>query len=79
MSLDNASLAEVRDEIAQLVDQYPYSGPFRMLLAKASKEARHLNQREDLLAAAAHCTSRKALFDIMFSDNFVEKAKEIHK
>ena len=56
MSLDNASLAEVRDEIAQLVDQYPYSGPFRMLLAKASKEARHLNQREDLLAAAAHCT-----------------------
>ena len=79
MSLDNASLAEFRDEIAQLVDQYPYSGPFRMLLAKASKEAGHLNQREDLLAAAAHCTSRKALFDIMFSDNFVEKAKEIHK
>ena len=79
MSLDNASLAEVRDEIAQLVDQYPYSGPFRMLLAKASKEAGHLNQRENLLAAAAHCTSRKALFDLMFSDNFVEKAKELHK
>ncbi len=79
MSLDNASLAEVRDEIVQLVNQYPYSGPFRMLLAKASKEAGHLNQREDLLAAAAHCTSRKALFDIMFSDNFIEKAKMIHK
>ena len=54
MSLDNASLAEVRDEIYQLVSQYPYSGPFRMLLAKASKEAGHLNQKEDLLAAAAH-------------------------
>ena len=79
MSLDNASLAEVRDEIYQLVSQYPYSGPFRMLLAKASKEAGHLNQKEDLLAAAAHCTSRKALFDIMFSDNFIDKAKEIHK
>ena len=69
MSLDNASLAEKRDDIAKLVEDYPYSGPFRMLLAKASKEAGHLDQRKDLLAAAAHCTSRKALFDIMFSEN----------
>ncbi|MEC7653958.1 MAG: hypothetical protein VX548_03325 [Bacteroidota bacterium] len=79
MSLDNASLAEKRDDIAKLVEDYPYSGPFRMLLAKASKEAGHLDQRKDLLAAAAHCTSRKALFDIMFSENFVEQAKKIHE
>ena len=79
MSLDNASLAEKRDDIAKLVEDYPYSGPFRMLLAKASKEAGHLDQRKDLLAAAAHCTSRKALFDIMFSENFVEQAKAIHE
>ena len=79
MSLDNASLAEKRDDIAKLVEYYPYSGPFRMLLAKASKEAGHLDQKKDLLAAAAHCTSRKALFDIMFSENFVEQAKAIHE
>ena len=58
MTLDGPSLAEVRDELVKLVDEYPYSGPFRMLLAKASKEAGHLDQRKDLLAAAAHCTSR---------------------
>ncbi len=79
MSLDNVSLAEKRDDIAKLVEDYPYSGPFRMLLAKASKEAGHLDQRKDLLAAAAHCTSRKALFDIMFSENFVEQARAIHE
>ncbi len=43
MSLDNASLAKKRDDIAKLVEDYPYSGPFRMLLAKASKEAREDN------------------------------------
>ena len=78
MTLDGPSLAEARDELVKLVDEYPYSGPFRMLLAKASKEAGHLDQRKDLLAAAAHCTSRKALFDIMFSDKLVEQAAEIH-
>ena len=50
-----------------------------MLLAKASKEAGHLDQRKDFLAAAAHCTSRKALFDIMFSDSFLAQAKEVHE
>ena len=79
MLLDGASLAEQRDELVKLVEEYPYSGPFRMLLAKASKEAGHLDQRKDLLAAAAHCTSRKALFDIMFSDSFVAQAKEVHE
>ena len=79
MTLDNYSLAERRDEIAKLVEDYPYSGPFRMLLAKASKESGHLDQRKDLLAAAAHCSSRKALFDLMFSEQFVEQAKAVQQ
>ena len=79
MLLDGASLAEQRDELVKLVEEYPYCGPFRILLAKASKEAGHLDQRKDLLTAAAHCTSRKALFDIMFSDSFVAQAKIVHE
>lgn len=79
MTLDNSSLAGRRGEIAKLVEEFPYSGPFRMLLAKASKESGHLDQRKDLLAAAAHCSSRKALFDIMFSEKFIEQAKEVHE
>ena len=79
MTLDNSSLAGRRGEIAKLVEEFPYSGPFRMLLAKASKESGHLDQRKDLLAAAAHCSSRKALFDIMFSEKFIEQAKAFHE
>jgi len=79
IDLKDESLAEMRDELVLLVKEYPYSGPFRMLLAKASKEAGHLDQRKDLLAAAAHCTSRKALFDVMFAESFRDQAREIHK
>jgi len=79
ITLDNSSLAGRRGEIAKLVEEFPYSGPFRMLLAKASKESGHLDQRKDLLAAAAHCSSRKALFDIMFSEKFIEQAKAVHE
>jgi len=79
IDLKDESLAEMRNELVHLVEEYPYSGPFRMLLAKASKEAGHLDQRKDLLAAAAHCTSRKALFDVMFAESFRVQAREIHK
>tara|TARA_B110000444_G_scaffold261465_1_gene313903 strand:- start:357 stop:1271 length:915 start_codon:yes stop_codon:yes gene_type:complete len=79
IELKDESLEDVREELVQLVEQYPYSGPFRMLLAKASKDAGHLDQRKDLLSAAAHCTSRKALFDVMFSESFRVQAREIHK
>jgi hypothetical protein len=79
IELKGDNLAMMRDDIAELVIKYPYSGPFRMLLAKASKEAGHLDSRKDLLAAAAHCSSRKALFDVMFAESFVEQAKEIHE
>lgn len=75
----NDSFADVRDELVGLVENHPYSGPFRMLLAKASKDAGHLDQRKDLLAAAAHCESRKALFELMFGESFREEARKIHK
>ncbi len=61
-------LTDLRDDLAELVSNHPYSGPFRMLLAKASKDAGHLDQKQDLLAAAAHCNSRKALFELMFGE-----------
>jgi len=75
----NESIADVRDELVGLVESHPYSGPFRMLLAKASKDAGHLDQRKDLLSAAAHCESRKALFELMYGESFREEAREIHK
>ena len=71
----NESFADVRDELVGLVEGHPYSGPFRMLLAKASKDAGHLDQRKDLLSAAAHCESRKALFELMFG-GLLEKRRE---
>ncbi len=74
-----ADLADLRDDLAALVVANPYSGPFRMLLAKASKDAGHLDQKQDLLAAAAHCNSRKALFEFMFGEDFRREAREIHK
>lgn len=70
-------LAPYRNELVELVDKHPYSGPLRMLLAKASKDAGHIDQRRDLLAAAAHCSSRKALFDLMFAETFVKQAEKI--
>ena len=75
----NESFADVRDELVELVEGHPYSGPFRMLLAKASKDAGHLDQRKDLLSAAAHCESRKALFELMFGEAFREEARKIHE
>ena len=72
-------LTDLRDDLAELVENHPYSGPFRMLLAKASKDAGHLDQKQDLLAAAAHCNSRKALFELMFGEDLRREAREIHK
>lgn len=71
------SLAPFRNELIELVSKYPYSGPFRMLLAKSSKDAGHIDQRRDLLAAAAHCSSRKALFDLMFAETIIQQAEAI--
>ena len=73
------NLADLRNDLAELVVHYPYSGPFHMLLAKASKDAGHLDQKQDLFAAAAHCNSRKALFELMYGEDFRREAREIHK
>ncbi|MDA9835849.1 hypothetical protein N9C00_02720 [Flavobacteriales bacterium] len=73
------NLTDLRDDLVELVANHPYSGPFRMLLAKASKDAGHLDQKQDLLAAAAHCNSRKALFELMFGEDLRREAREIHK
>ncbi len=73
------NLTDLRDDLIELVENHPYSGPFRMLLAKASKDAGHLDQKQDLLAAAAHCNSRKALFELMFGEDLRREAREIHK
>ena len=73
------NLTDLRDDLVTLVANHPYSGPFRMLLAKASKDAGHLDQKQDLLAAAAHCNSRKALFELMFGEDLRREAREIHK
>jgi len=75
----NENLADVRQELVELVENHPYSGPFRMLLAKASKDAGHLDQRKDLFAAAAHCESRKALFELMFGESFRKEARSMKK
>jgi hypothetical protein len=79
LTQQESNLADLREDFAKLVDDHPYSGPFRMLLAKASKDAGHLDQTRDLLAAAAHCTSRKALFEFMFGEQFRKEAREIHE
>jgi hypothetical protein len=79
LSHKETDLTDLRDDLAALVSNHPYSGPFRMLLAKASKDAGHLDQKQDLLAAAAHCNSRKALFELMFGEDLRREAREIHK
>ncbi len=66
------------EELRSLVARYPFSGPLRMLLAKASDRAEHLERRDDLLAAGAHVPSRKALFAYMMGPALVEMAREVH-
>ena len=66
------------EELRALVARYPFSGPLRMLLAKASDRAEHLERRDDLLAAGAHVPSRKALFAYMMGPALVEMAREVH-
>ena len=72
----NESFADVRDELVGLVEGHPYSGPFRMLLAKASKDAGHLDQRQGLCCLLQRIVnSRKALFELMFGEAFRREAR----
>lgn len=61
------------------VERYPYAGPLRMMLAKASDLAKDLERRDDLLRAGAHVPSRRALFAYLMGPALVEAAREIHE
>jgi len=61
------------------VERYPYAGPLRMMLAKASDRANDLERRDDLLRAGAHAPSRRALFAYLMGPALVEAAREIHE
>lgn len=76
--LEHGPSSEDVEELRTLVTRYPFSGPLRMLLAKASDRAEHLERRDDLLAAGAHVPSRKALFAYMMGPALLEMAREVH-
>ena len=61
------------------VERYPYAGPLRMMLAKASDRASDLERRDDLLRAGAHVPSRRALFAYLMGPALLEAAREIHE
>lgn len=61
------------------VARYPYSGPLRMMLAKASDKAQDLERREDLLRAGAHVASRRALFAYLMGPALVSEARAFHE
>jgi len=61
------------------VERYPYAGPLRMMLAKASDRANDLERRDDLLRAGAHVPSRRALFAYLMGPALLEAAREIHE
>ena len=64
--------------LRECVDRYPYSGPLRMMLAKASEQASDFDRREELLRAGAHVPSRRALFAYLMGPTLVEDARAIH-
>ena len=67
------------DTLRDYVERYPYAGPLRMMLAKASDRAKDLERRDDLLRAGAHVPSRRALFAYLMGPALVEAAREIHE
>ena len=75
--LTHGPRAEDVDVLREYVERYPYAGPLRMLLAKASDAAQDLERRDDLLRAGAHVSSRRALFAYLVGPSLVEQAREI--
>ena len=65
--------------LREYVDRYPYAGPLRMMLARASDLAQDLEKREDLLKAGAHVPSRRALFAFLMGPALVQQARAIHE
>ena len=64
--------------LREFVERYPYAGPLRMMLAKASEEAQNLERRDHLLQAGAHVPSRRALFAYLTGPALVEAARAVH-
>ena len=76
--IDRGPRAEDVDELRECVKRYPYSGPLRMMLAKASELAQDMERREDLLRAGAHVSSRRALFAYLMGPALVAEARAVH-
>ena len=76
--LDKGPKPEDLDALRSVVAKYPYSGPLRMMLAKASELASDLDRRDDLLRAGAHVPSRRALFAYMMGPSLLKEARAIH-
>lgn len=73
--LTSADVAALRE----LVSRYPYVGPLRMMLARASERSGDLERREDLLRAGAHVPSRSALLAYFMGPALLEEAKQVHE
>ena len=76
--IDRGPRAEDLDELRECVNRYPYSGPLRMMLAKASELAQDMERRDDLLRAGAHVSSRRALFAYLMGPALVAEARAVH-
>lgn len=77
--LERGPRAEDLDVLRACVELHPYSGPLRMMLAKASEEAQDLGRREALLQAGAHVPSRRALFAYLMGSELLAEARAIHE
>ena len=77
--LERGPRAEDLELLRACVARHPYSGPLRMMLAKASEEAQDLDRREALLQAGAHVPSRRALFAYLMGPELVAEARAIHE
>ena len=77
--LERGPRAEDLELLRACVERHPYSGPLRMMLAKASEEAQDLDRREALLQAGAHVPSRRALFAYLMGPELVAEARAIHE
>ena len=77
--LERGPRAEDLDVLRACVERHPYSGPLRMMLAKASEEAQDLGRREALLQAGAHVPSRRALFAYLMGSELLAEARSIYE
>ena len=77
--LERGPRAEDLEVLRACVERHPYSGPLRMMLAKASEEAQDLGRRDALLQAGAHVPSRRALFAYLMGSELLAEARAVHE